>query len=275
MTSISMGRVFVGLSLLISWLSMSSMLSENGLPYPLSLLLHPISVVALTLAYLAASAAFVLRFQQGLAGVMAFALLALGAYLEAYRLPAGVGHSKFLPGAALAAYLVAYLAAKRQRVEQRESQGQEAACGIVGAAYALAAISKLWNSGLSWASGRFLALLIAGHSYLGPDFAQPLRLAIANNPILCRFLAATTLMIECSGPLFIWPPARKPYAIAATIMHLGIGLLMGLTYLDWIFLVSEQVVQVKLESHWVADKGFLLCRRQPHDQRLNRQLLSI
>jgi hypothetical protein len=161
-------------------------------------------------------------------------LLALAIHLQVSQWPGdqGVHHTALMPGAALAAYAVGYA------ITRREGAGNEAACGVVGAVYALSGLAKLAAAGLRWVAGGPLALLIAERSLDAPAPLAALRRAVAASPAACTALAVTTLLIECGGLVFLWPRARRVYAALALVMHVGIALLMGYVYVHFALVVA-------------------------------------
>ena len=46
-------------------------------------------------------------------------------------------------------------------------------------------------------------------------------------------MATAALLVELSGPLFLWPRFRPWFALAAISMHMGVGLMMGYAYVEW------------------------------------------
>jgi hypothetical protein len=238
MKRIDWARVAIGLGLLLAFPIRPT--SVEGIAHPrglsswidLSLLSTTAATVVLGLAYLSAVTAFVLRKRQGAAGTAAVLVLALAVHVTETQWPRGSGHHNgaMLPGAALAAYVVAWFASRRENI------ALEASAGIVGAAYALAGLSKVTGSGLAWAHGENVALHIATHSQSGAAWLRDFRMNVADSTWLCTGLGAGTLLIECTFLVFVWKRARKPYAIAAATMHGGISLLMGLHHFDWLFL---------------------------------------
>jgi hypothetical protein len=244
-----LARGFLGLGLITAWGSLSQILRVDGTPHPrglsalvdLSALATPVGFWSLTALFIAATAAFVLRWHQAWALGLAVGLLALGGHIQMSQWPGslGVNGALVLPGAAGTACL---LAAGWRRLQGADRQamalsGLDAACGIAAAGYTLAAINKLDGSGLAWASGSNLALHITVHGYAGIEALLPMRLAVADNLLACAMLGVGTLLIEGSFGLFIAPRLRRPMALLAVAMHLGISLFVGLHHFDWMFLV--------------------------------------
>lgn len=172
------------------------------------------------LLHLLALGAFLGRRAPRLGAGALFLLLALGSTLVEWQWPPGVGVDNGLSLPALSALAWAI-------------GGREAACGTVAAGYSLAALSKLHGSGLGWATGLNLAQHISTHAWDGAPALLEARLALAASVPLCTALGAATFLIEGSAVLFLLPALRRPWALAAAAMHLGIALVMDLHHYDW------------------------------------------
>jgi hypothetical protein len=185
---------------------------------------YRVATVVLTCVATIALVAWMLNIKATANAVILIVLLFIGAFAEDRLLAAHpeVHHGKLLPWAALIAYTIA---------------GREAACGVSGAIYFLSGVAKLRGGLARWLAPGNLAMLFAERSAAGPVTIMKLRLWAATTPALCTALAATSLLIELGGIAFLFPRARKPFAIAVTAMHLGIVLLMGYVYVNWILVV--------------------------------------
>jgi hypothetical protein len=96
-----------------------------------------------------------------------------------------------------------------------------------------AAIAKLRNSGLAgWVLSDNLHNTLIRHHY---THAPPtdLGLRIAQDPILCKLLAAGTLVIEGSAPLLVVTSGVPRLALLASVlaMLLGFGMLLGVFFM--------------------------------------------
>ncbi len=139
-----------------------------------------------------------------------------------------------MPCATLVAWLVGSALAPRLGREPDELGGT-LACGVVGAGYTMAALSKLLASGLGWVDGPTLALMIYERGTGAGEPFETLRHAIGTSPRLCAIGMAGALAMEASGWLFVFRTARRPYAMAAFSFHLTSGLLLGYPHFDWAF----------------------------------------
>jgi hypothetical protein len=184
--------------------------------------------------YVAAIALHARRLVPAITGAVAFALLGLSWWVDP-----DVHHAKLLPAAALGAWVAAWIVARAMRRDPvvAEIIAREAACGVVAAAYVGAGIAKLAASGLAWVTSSNLALLAAERAIIGPDWLRSIRLEVARTPWLCTALAAASLAIELAGVVFLLPRARRVYAIAAVLMHLGVAVLLGYVYAPWMVLI--------------------------------------
>ncbi|GDX80615.1 hypothetical protein LBMAG42_24260 [Deltaproteobacteria bacterium] len=239
MTHERAGRLVVGLGLAMAWASLGRVLRVEGLPYaPFGLDALPMNAgiggVA-SVVFVAAWLAFVRDWRADRAAGALVTLLALGAQAQRWQAPAdtGVNGATMLPGAALFAWWVARRTARDPLA--REERGIEAACGLVAACYTVAVASKLYMSGLGWASPGNIGLQIATQAYLAPEPIQSLRLAAASSGLLCGALGVGTILIEGGAILFIFPAIRAPIAALLVAMHVGIAVLMGLHHYDWMF----------------------------------------
>ena len=136
-----------------------------------------------------------------LAGLVVVAPIAIAAVWESQASPSGVHHGKLLPAAACLAWSAG---AWKSRVH-----AHEAACGIVAAAYGLAAGSKLAGSGLRWFDADNLGLLMIERA-TGP--LASVRILVAATPWLCVTLATAALLAEAH--LTARAPAHPPRAPA-------------------------------------------------------------
>ncbi len=62
-------------------------------------------------------------------------------------------------------------------------------------------------------------------------------MGVALSPPLCTFLAAATLVVELLAPALLFGPTRRPWVALAIGMHVGIALLMGYVYVDWVLVL--------------------------------------
>lgn len=123
----------------------------------------------------------------------------------------------------------------------RDAYGFEGLCGALGAAWGLAAVSKLLDGGLGWIdAGTVWHVVFASRDIpMGPDGSMVsgswLIDAVAGAPALATAMAAAALIIECSAPLLAargrW---RRGTALAIAAMHLGFDVLGGLGHLGMV-----------------------------------------
>ncbi len=239
MTRERAGRVVVGLGLAMAWASFGRILQVEGMPYaPLGLDALPMNgsiAAGASLCFASAWFAFVRGRREDFAAVVLVVLFAVGAQVQAWQSPPsmGVNGATMLPGAALFAWWIARRTSANAEI--REHRGIEAACGLVAACYTVAVASKLYTSGLGWASAGNIGLQIATQAYLVPEPLQSLRLATASSTMLCSGLGVGTLLIEGGAIFFVFPAARVPLTALLVGMHIGIAALMGLHHHDWMF----------------------------------------
>lgn len=240
-------RAFFAAGLFMAWLSYNDVLSVDGLPYPrglaawvdLSWLVTPGAVAVQTAVFVAALFAWATRRSPEVAAAVLSVLLIVAEQLHMSQWDEDIGGNKaaVLPAAAMIGWVVTAAWARRRgrSADEAEVLGYEAACALAAACYFLAGAAKIDASGLMWASGSNLALHITVHAYNGVAWLMPFRLAVAEHLWLCTIFGVGTLIVECGYVFFLVPWMRKPLSIAATGMHLAIGLVMGLHHYDWMF----------------------------------------
>ena len=243
-------RTLLVLGLLATWGSLVRVLQVEGVPHPRGLSsLLPLDVlvsvpgfVLCTGLFVGAAAAFLWRRWEGWAAVLMVLLYGVLGHLQSAQwvLEARqANRALVLPGAALIVYvLVRTWVLRRGGGRARaDAWGLEGACGVAAACYTLAGTSKLLGSGTGWAEGSNLALHVAVHAHNGVASLLPLRMAVAESLVLCEVFGTLTLTVEATFFLFVFPALRRPYALAAAAMHVGIALVMGLHHYDWMLVV--------------------------------------
>jgi hypothetical protein len=234
--------------LLLAWCGIGNLQRVKGIPYPHGLsawvnlvpLTEPVGLLVLSLLFVSAVVAFVLRWRPELAALLMGALLALFGHIQIAQWTGDIGANRaiILPGAGVLAYGLGRLWALPRDEDDAiaEGIGIDAACGIAAATYLLSGFSKVFTSGLGWASGSNLAMHISVHGHAGLAALRPYRLAMADHLWVCALFGIGTLIIECGFVFFVFPRFRKSLAIAAACMHIGIGLVIALHHYDWLFL---------------------------------------
>ncbi len=241
----SAARVVLVLCLLFGWVASGTLWSgeditrDRGLAtlVPLHALSDPVAWQALTVLLLIALLGFALRLHEDLAGWVALAVMGLGSTMEMSV------RDVFMPGLAqmlavnvLAGWLLGRLIGRDQSASERDHQAHELVCGFVGAILLLTAISKLWGTGLAWFDGRALSLVIYERSFESAGVLSSLRQTVAHHPMWVAFGATTTWLVEAAGIVFIWPGARKAYALALIPIFGGFAVLMGMVHPTWVAL---------------------------------------
>ncbi len=243
-------RTLLVLGLLATWGSLVRVLQVEGVPHarglsamvPLEALVSMPGFVVSTGLFGVAAAAFLWRRREGWAAVGMVLLYALMGHLQSaqWALEAHqANRALVLPGAALIVYALvrAWVLRRGHGRDRADAWGLEGACGVAAACYTLAGASKLLGSGTAWADGSNLAMHVAVHAHNGVAALLPLRMAVADSLALCEVFGTLTLTVEASFFLFVFPALRRPYALAAAAMHVGIALVMGLHHYDWMFVV--------------------------------------
>ena len=240
-------RVCLALGLLFAWAAQSNVLYVDGIPYasgltallPMEMLVTPVGFGVATLIYVVCALRWA-GWRDTRAGWVAVVLMWVMVDIDLHQWPDDVGGNKavVLPGAAVMAWNIADAVAARRGASaaQRERWGLEAACGVAAMGYFIAGVSKLHYSGLAWLTGGAMSIQIMSYATQGAAALIPFRLAVADQLWLCALFAWATIFIECGFLLFVLGWMRKPLSTLATLMHLGIALVMGLHHHDWMFM---------------------------------------
>ncbi|MGB7159121.1 MAG: hypothetical protein WBD40_13715 [Tepidisphaeraceae bacterium] len=105
--------------------------------------------------------------------------------------------------------------------------------------FCAAGVTKLLRSGVAWITSDHLrnTLILAHHYYPRPP--TDLGLYLARFPRLCHVMAAGVIALELSFPLaLVLKRARGPIVAATLLMQVGIGLLMGVWFLEFFLLYA-------------------------------------
>lgn len=212
----TLARAALALSLGLSWLVNTRMAAAAGRPVP----------AFLTAAVVALLPAFVLARRREWAGA--------GLVVLAWRLqlavnaadPAHIDHSTVMPLLVLAAWTAARL------LRREEEEAWDYCCALIGAMYFSAAVTKLRESGLAWADGRLLRVLVASEGVNTAGPLRGLRELFAASPWAARAGSIATLGIELGAVALVFRPTRRYGAVGLLGMHAMIIALMGI---DWQF----------------------------------------
>jgi hypothetical protein len=111
--------------------------------------------------------------------------------------------------------------------------------------YLDAGLSKM--QGIQWWNGEAI-----WRAMMQPQFSVFDVSWLANWPWLAMVICWGTLLIEFGYPFLIWHPKTRPFWVAATLMlHLGIGLFMGL----WLFALIMMVLTFTAFGHQLMVKA--------------------
>ena len=247
--AMSMGRLAICLALALGWLATARIvIGESEFVSPdrwaarlsLEFLLSGPAWAVLSLALLTFLTLFARRIHEAFSGATACVLIGLGTLVERGLQvdPSPPGFGKMLPAAVVIAWLCGWIAWRSLPLAEREARSHELACGVAAACLIAPGISKLLASGLTWTDGQAHALLIYERSYLARlDWITALRTWIGSSAFLSELGATYVLAVECGGVLFLFPALRKLYVIAATLMVLGIALLLGFHAGTWLLVL--------------------------------------
>lgn len=210
--------------------------SPSGLAtlVPLAWLSQPTAQGVAMVLVLALLALFVRGRATSAAGLgVFFVVLALNSVARSMTSedPTGTQGSQ-VPCATLAAWLLGRALAPRLG-RDREALGTSLACGVVAAAYTMAAISKLLARGIDWVDGPTLALMIYERASGALAPLAMLRRGVASVPWLSSLGMAGVLALESCGWLFLFRKARRAYAAAVVGFHVSSALLLGYPHAEW------------------------------------------
>lgn len=158
-----------------------------------------------------------------LAGLVAFGLLAFMVWIQ--NMP-GERHGKYLPALVLLVSCLSDLIGRPERAI-------ESASGVVAAAYVSAGISKLVLGGRAWVAPGALSMLVIERAVTAPEPLRTLRHFVGTSPYLGSALAMLALVAELGAIGWVVPRWRRVMAVVCCAMHLGIALLLGFIYLEW------------------------------------------
>jgi hypothetical protein len=248
MTKGKLPRGLYSFGLLFAFLGQFHSISKvDGIPHPrglsayidFSILASPVALQLGMLVFVISLIAFTLHKGEEVACVIIIGLLNLGIIIQSSQWPGdnGANRAVILPCVSCIAYLLGRRLSLRKGDSSliQEEKGVDAACGTVAILYLLAGISKISGSTIAWAKGSNLALHITVHSYDSVPVLRDFRLFIAENLALCTLFGVGTLIIECGAICFVVPRLRIPIAIAISLLHLSVALVMGLHHYDWMF----------------------------------------
>lgn len=108
---------------------------------------------------------------------------------------------------------------------------------MLAAAYVLAAVAKHEQSGWRWGESANVALLVAERAYGGARSLFAFRMWAAESPRLCGALAKASMCIEAAGVTYLVSSLRWPFTAGASLLQLGIVVLLGYLEIEWILVM--------------------------------------
>lgn len=126
---------------------------------------------------------------------------------------------------------------------------------FLGLAYLAAGVSKLRNTGWSWANGDVLQANLLEHA-ISSD--QTLALWMAGRPALCQATSIGTLVFELGfWTVLLLPRYGVWYGLAGLGFHSGIQLVMGIPYVQYWALAYLVFVDLPLLRRILGRRGVL------------------
>jgi len=195
--------------------------------------------IPLSLFYFLMVILFFLRIREIWTGTAIFLLIGLVTFLELCTKQADIpAHGKLLPSFVVASWVLGLFLFRKESPLERERKAQEIACGVFAALFTLAGLSKLQAMGWGWTDGNLHAMLFFERSYNAPvQLFGEIRYWISHYPALCGLGAATVLVMECAGVLFVFPRTRKLYAWFAVFALVAMMVLVAGRNLGWILII--------------------------------------
>ena len=244
MTAAGRARLVVALGLLVAWVgALGRIAGPGGIPHPRGLTaLLPLAVlrqgparVAMSGMLVLALVAFVRQLRPVWPALGCFSLFFLAARVEEGLGPGdtAITHGKFLPGVVVLLLALGFVRG-RHRPDGGERTALALASAGVAAIYLWAGVAKLWHGGAQWAWTSNIGLLVCERSLLVPEPLAGLRRWAGLHPVALGWAASAALVLELSGVAFVVPRLRRRTALHLTLMHLGIAVLMGYLYLEWL-----------------------------------------
>lgn len=237
--AVTLGRYLFGVCLVASWYNhLRNVLTERRIAYDRGAVVGDASAhwpwVVATVPFIALVVAFCARSHELpvaiaiLISLVAMRRRAIRAWDEDYVVALG----KYVPSAAaLSGYLVG------KTIGGDEAIGWEAAAGVLGAAYVLAAVAKHEQSGWRWGRATNAALLVAERAYGGAPSLFELRMWVVRSPRLCGAVAKASMAIEAAGVLYFVSSLRWAFTGVASALQLGIIVLLGYFEIEWILVI--------------------------------------
>ena len=150
-------------------------------------------------------------------------------------------------GWALGAWVGTRVVAKADSARARDAYGREGALGALGAAWGLAAVSKLRDGGADWLQpGSLWHVMLAGREVPIDRFGAPMTGAetgwlfdgLVGQPAVVGALVVAVLVVELAAPLLaVRGPLRRVVALGLVGVHLGFSVFGGLAQFDVVLLV--------------------------------------
>lgn len=105
---------------------------------------------------------------------------------------------------------------------------------VICAAYFFSGYQKLIGSGLEWVASDNFRWILYGGAASGRAPTEFVALFIADRPALAVLSAGLLLTLELTFPVVLFSQRlRRPYGVAAIVMHAGTWLTLGLDYWGW------------------------------------------
>jgi hypothetical protein len=118
---------------------------------------------------------------------------------------------------------------------EREAFGWDAAAGVFGGAYLLAAIAKVRLTGWDWGRAEHMSLMLAERGF---GRFGGIRLRIAQSRRACALIGAVGMGMELAGPLLAVRGLRAPLAVAILAFKFLTWVLFGYSEPEWALTIA-------------------------------------
>jgi hypothetical protein len=154
---------------------------------------------------------------------------------------AKISHNELLPLLAAVPVLAAPRAVGRRDVGDDPAAGwpHRAALVVVAGAYFFTGWAKLAGSGAAWVTSDNMRWILAAGGRSSKPPAPELARFVADHDLLAHGVALGAMAVELGFVLvLVWPGVRPWFFVAATALHGGIWLMLGLDYWSWVVTVG-------------------------------------
>jgi hypothetical protein len=124
---------------------------------------------------------------------------------------------------------------------------------VVAFAYFFSGLAKVISSGPGWVFSDNLANILEAARHTDRPPTDVVSGFLADRVVLAQLMAASTLIVELGFLVVLWRPRARPvFALAATALHSGIWLTLGLDYWSWVATVLIVLIDWPAVADWIV-----------------------